>query len=175
MKLFTDDNWQVRQTAVLAVESIRPEDQSLVPAIVEMLKDKNGRVQCAAASALQKVAPKGPELKIAVAAVGKLLEDDGQEFRYNAACTLGNMGPDAKSAVPALDYSRSAMSASKFEEPPPRPWAKSVPLQRPPRPPSSNCLKTGQSTFRLAVVSALADQSRGKDRCSQPSRRCQGR
>ena len=72
-----------------------------VPALIELLNDKDGEVRELAAGSLGQI---GPEAKAAVPALIELLKDKGDRSgtRDSASMALGRIGPDAKEAIPAL-------------------------------------------------------------------------
>ena len=103
----------------LALGHMRDESKATVPLLIKLLKDENCRVRVAAIRALGKM---GPAAKVAVPALTESLKDTAGpeardarpvrvrgrryggrgEVRGHAACALGNIGPEAKSSVPAL-------------------------------------------------------------------------
>ena len=67
-----------------------------MPALIEALKDEDGRVRSNAARAQGYI---GPEAKVAVPALIQALKDEDKYVRDDAAWALGKIGP---AAVPAL-------------------------------------------------------------------------
>jgi HEAT repeat protein len=53
-----------------------------------LLKSDDGLIQCAAALALWTISPKGPEVKMAVSVLAKLLEDEDEDVEEAAAAAL---------------------------------------------------------------------------------------
>jgi HEAT repeat protein len=95
-----------RPTRVAAAETLwkMREKKTATAALTELLKDQDGDVRSAAASALGRI---GPEVKDTVPALMELLKDQWHVEgifcpREAAAWALGNMGPEAKIAVPAI-------------------------------------------------------------------------
>ncbi len=68
-----------------------------VPALTELLTDKDAGIRLAAIQTLREI---GPEAKMAVPALTSLLKN--RDVQCEAASALGRIGPDAKTAVPAL-------------------------------------------------------------------------
>lgn len=82
----------VNQASMNALARIGAE---AIPPLIEAMGDKNAQVSFQAAQTLGKMGPP------AVASLLKVL-DDPRKFRWGAAMSLGLIGPEAKSAVPAL-------------------------------------------------------------------------
>jgi len=77
------------QTAITTLTRMGPRAAKAIPALVEMLGDKNPINRLAGARALGSV---GPEAKLAAGELTKLLEDP--LVRQEAATALGNLGPE---------------------------------------------------------------------------------
>jgi HEAT repeat protein len=88
-----------RKTAAKDIRKIGPEAKAAVPALSEVLKDKNILVRTEAARALGQI---GSEAKAAVPALVEALKDEYAIIRLLAADALGKIGPEAKAAVSAL-------------------------------------------------------------------------
>ena len=88
-----------RQQAAQTLSKIGPDAKAAVPALTEVLKDKDKDVRDAAAEALGKI---GPEAKAAVPALIEALKDQYEHVRELAAQALAQIGPEAKEAVSAL-------------------------------------------------------------------------
>jgi HEAT repeat protein len=86
----------VRQAAAEALAKVGPR---AVPALVDVLKDREPSSRDAAANSLRLM---GPGAKEAVTALAARLKDDSPDVRQRAAEALGAIGPDAKDAAPAL-------------------------------------------------------------------------
>ena len=88
----------VRSRAAQVLGLIGPEAQAAAPTLVEVLRDPEARVRVRAAEALWQVAqdPTG------VALLAAVLGDEDGVLRRDAARFLGQMGPAARPAVPAL-------------------------------------------------------------------------
>ncbi|NQT90763.1 MAG: HEAT repeat domain-containing protein, partial [Candidatus Omnitrophica bacterium] len=123
-----DKNDDVRRSAAEALGEIGSDAKSAISALTEALKDENGDVRVYAAEALGEI---GPAAKSAIPALTEALKDEGMYVRFSAAealskikstispliealkdkdwivrvlvaQTLGEMGPEAKDAIPAL-------------------------------------------------------------------------
>jgi HEAT repeat protein len=70
-----------------------------VPALVELLDDKDTEVRILAASSLGNI---GHDAKTAIPVLTKMLRDKDVFVRSNAAWALGKVGPEARQALPAL-------------------------------------------------------------------------
>jgi len=114
-KALTDKDWFVCVAAAEALGRIGPPAKAALPALAKALPpgnwEKNAREyrpirSAAVAVALLKVDPQGKESKAALALlVDKLLNDDredGEGTRVVGARSLGECGPAARAAVPAL-------------------------------------------------------------------------
>ncbi|MHB1033611.1 MAG: HEAT repeat domain-containing protein [Pirellulales bacterium] len=87
---------RIRPAAARALGQIGP---AAIPALTELLRDKDWEVRCFAAEALGKI---GSEAKMAIPALTALLKDKNPNVRVAAAEALGGIGPEAKTAIPAL-------------------------------------------------------------------------
>jgi HEAT repeat protein len=88
--------------APIAAKALGRLGSAAVPALMETLEVKDGRVQAYAATALMRI---GPDAKPAVPAlieVVKKYKDPAHLARLNAIAALGKIGPGAKEAVPTL-------------------------------------------------------------------------
>jgi len=107
-----DQAWFVRFPATQALEKLGPKAKTAVPALIEALQPKDGvkdfrPIRCAqAAVALAKIDPAAKEIQNAIPLIlEKLLGYDGDGSdgaRAVGATALGEIGPPAASAVPAL-------------------------------------------------------------------------
>ncbi len=70
-----------------------------IPALADLLGNKDYGVRHAAAKAFGKI---GPDAKAAIRALTELLKDKREDVPYYAILALGSIGPDAETAVPAL-------------------------------------------------------------------------
>jgi hypothetical protein len=99
-KALSDPNPEVRDLASIALSSIGPEEALAVPDLVRALSDPVDYVRAPAADALGAMGAK------ASAAVGplaaKLLTQDQGFVLASVAYALGDIGPSAKDAIPAL-------------------------------------------------------------------------
>ncbi len=87
-----------RKAAATAFGNMGP---PAIPALIELLKDKEHMVRWNAAQALVR-GNMGPEAKTAIPILTKWLKDRDEDARRAAAWTLGNVGPEAKAAIPDL-------------------------------------------------------------------------
>jgi HEAT repeat protein len=95
--LIKDENAEVR---VFAIQTIRWLDSSapgLLPVLIEASQDRKPLTRAYAAHTLGLFGEAA-----AVAALLENLKDDNQQVRSTAARSLGEIGPEAKDAVPAL-------------------------------------------------------------------------
>jgi HEAT repeat protein len=97
-KLLDDENYNVRQNSVQALMNMTPESGSAL-ALGLKSKDLNIRNQCLNAFANNKLQVKAPD---AVPLLIEMLKDTAPFVRLQAARALGNFGPEAKDAIPAL-------------------------------------------------------------------------
>ena len=89
-------NGALRESAASALGQFGP---AAVPALAELLKDKNESVRRVAGWSLGRI---GPEAKAAIPALTEMLKDKVESVRSVAASVLGKMGPEVKTAVPAI-------------------------------------------------------------------------
>lgn len=107
-----DQAWFVRYPATQALQKLGPKAKAAVPALIEALQPKDGvkdfrPIRCAqAAVALAKIDPAAKEIQNALPLIlEKLLGYDGDGSdgaRVVGATALGEIGPPAVSALPAL-------------------------------------------------------------------------
>jgi HEAT repeat protein len=90
----------VRQEAARAVGRVGPDAKALLPALSAILEDEEAPTRVTAAFAVWKVGQKAD--KATAACVACLKASPCATFRAQAALVLGEIGPDAKDAVPAL-------------------------------------------------------------------------
>src|SRR5262249_19434764 len=90
----------VRFHAAVALGNLGCAARSAVPALIRTaLRDEEPAVRLEAAMALWKIDHKGP---LVVPALNKALADDNELICWMAADRLGQIGPEARDAVPAL-------------------------------------------------------------------------
>lgn len=94
----TDDHEDVREAAAEALGKIAPAAKEVAPALERALKDEDKFVRCAAGAALAKLGLPGKGLPVLIGA----MEDILPYPRAVAARMLGEVGPPAKAAIPAL-------------------------------------------------------------------------
>lgn len=100
VKAIDHPNPEVRCKAIQAIGHLGVNADSAVPALVRRVNDTEPRVQKYAMEVLPKM---GIRAKLAVdALVGVLQNASDPELRVCAAKALGEIGPDASAAVPAL-------------------------------------------------------------------------
>ncbi|MEK6408415.1 MAG: HEAT repeat domain-containing protein [Acidobacteriota bacterium] len=93
-----DRNASVRSSAALSLGSFAY-NATVVPALIEALKDPDNRVRYMAAQSVIRVHAEPKQvIPILIAA----LKDQDPQVRSEAVSALGAVGPDAKAAVPAL-------------------------------------------------------------------------
>ncbi|HEY7424159.1 MAG TPA: HEAT repeat domain-containing protein [Gemmataceae bacterium] len=98
IKALKDRDTFVRRFSAQALGEIGPDAQSAVRPLTAAVDDSKKEVQSAAAAALGKLGPSGIESLIGI------LRDDSKDtaIRRQAITSLGDLGPAAHSAVPAL-------------------------------------------------------------------------
>jgi len=101
-KLLADSAPRVRCQAALALKSIGPKSSGAVPELTRALRDSVPYVRAGAADALGAI---GPGSRAAVTAlIERLKTDPGPNYVFDSAIyALGNIGPDAKEALPTLE------------------------------------------------------------------------
>jgi HEAT repeat protein len=90
---------KVRLSAANALGRMDTEAQTVVPALVDALKDSSEGVRLSAANALGQL---GSNAKTAVPALIEALKSDNKNVGSFAASALGRIGADAQEAIPAL-------------------------------------------------------------------------
>jgi HEAT repeat protein len=88
-----------RVMATQALQLIGPQDERVVPALSETIKDPNAEARRAAAFALWRL---GSEAKAAVPSLILALKDQDPLVRITAACALGSIQPSDESIGAAL-------------------------------------------------------------------------
>jgi HEAT repeat protein len=106
-KLLSDNELQVREAAALALRDIGPGSVAALPQLTAALKDPAPTVGMAAALAIGQMRdaakPAVPQLIAEIQATDqKQLSNAGVQVLRNIARALGEIGPAAKDAVPAL-------------------------------------------------------------------------
>jgi hypothetical protein len=101
-KLLADSAPRVRCQAALALKSIGPRSSGAVPELTRALSDSVPYVRAGAADAIGAI---GPGSRAAVSAlIERLKTDPGPNYVFDSAIyALGNIGPDAKEALPTLE------------------------------------------------------------------------
>ena len=95
----TEKKHDVRAAAVGALLSVGPKPED-IPVLLKLLRERGAETREAAANCLGKL---GPEAKVAVPQLSKLVADDViGDVRVAAASALGDIGPAALSEVPKL-------------------------------------------------------------------------
>lgn len=94
------EDWRVRLDAAEDLGLIGAEARAAVPSLVEALHDPEGKVRVHAAEALARLDPAGGTDWQTVLRAG--LKERAGSVRRAAAEALGNLGTDARAAVPAL-------------------------------------------------------------------------
>jgi HEAT repeat protein len=98
IKTLRDQEYDQRSKAARILEVLGPRGVAAVPALCDLLEDKDSYVRRAAARSLYI----GPGAKAAVPALTRALRDAHRGTREMAALALGRIGPEAAPAVPAL-------------------------------------------------------------------------
>jgi HEAT repeat protein len=98
LALIRDEDPFVREQAVAAVGAIGPDAAEAQAALAGLLRDENPDVRLAAAQALVR----GRHCPAAVVATVVEILERHPHFAIAAAAVLGDLGPDARAAVPAL-------------------------------------------------------------------------
>lgn len=152
IKKLTDKDFGERLKAARALGGMGEEARLAFGPLFEALKDENAVVRRAAADALEKVPPHKDD----AAMLGQTVKDAGEsvEVRLHAGKALARLGPEAKSALPALldslkekdeSLRRQAMTAIAAVGP----EAKDVPVL-------AKALKDPNLGIRKAAADALA-------------------
>lgn len=95
IRALADKSEGVRRKAAFALGRIAPDPETAVPALINALDDKQEDVCQAAADGLSKIG--APAVKALIEAL-----TGPEKVRQHAANALGEIGPDAKAAIPAL-------------------------------------------------------------------------
>jgi len=93
-KLLTDPEARVRGAAVRSLRRLKPDGEVMLPIMIQVLEQADPQ---GASLAIETIAESGDK---AIAALTKALKNE--RARYWACLALGEAGPKAKSAVPAL-------------------------------------------------------------------------
>ena len=88
-----------RLLPLLVLREIGLDDQSIVPLLCELLKDKHKAIRSEAAGALARM---GAKAKAAQGALLGMLDDGGEEDRHAAVDALVAMGPEGEAALKTL-------------------------------------------------------------------------
>jgi HEAT repeat protein len=86
----------------IAARALARQGSAAVPALIEALEIKDGRVQAYAAKALKQIGPDAKQAAPALIEVVKKHKDPTHVARLEAIAALGKIGPAAKDAVPTL-------------------------------------------------------------------------
>jgi HEAT repeat protein len=97
-----DSDTQVRWWAAHALAAFKEKAKAAVPHLIETLKDADQSVRGEAVTALGKI---GAEPGVVQALIG-MLHDSDPHIRRASAESLGNLGPAARAAIPALEALR---------------------------------------------------------------------
>lgn len=95
-----DPNRNARREALEEIEKLGPKAAEMAPEVVKVLDDKDDLCRVGAAEALGKMGPVAAAASLL--ALHKSLDDEFQEVQKQAAIALGNIGAEAKLAVPGL-------------------------------------------------------------------------
>ncbi|HLW79872.1 MAG TPA: DUF2961 domain-containing protein [Terriglobia bacterium] len=110
-RLLRDDNLRVREAAALALREMGKGAAGTIPDLCAALKDPAGTVQMTAALALGRMGDAATAAAPALAAAFEApdenqLTNEGVQVLRNIAYALGDIGPGARSAIPALSRIR---------------------------------------------------------------------
>ncbi len=100
VKALGHENDSMRASAAGALGKIGPPARAALPALRKALKDKHEPARIVAALSISRLDPSNAGTVVAM--VVEMLEGKDRQRRVKAAFILGQMGPVAKSAVPAL-------------------------------------------------------------------------
>jgi HEAT repeat protein len=102
LKTLNDPEWIVRSYAASALCAFGADAKDAAPALTRALKDQEGHVRVSAAEALWRIEGKvDPALAILIGSL--TVKKVNHDYVADAAAkVLGQMGPEAKAAVPAL-------------------------------------------------------------------------
>ena len=114
-KALADVNPRVRTLAAIALEAMGPTAAPAVPNLVEALSDLVDYVRVPAADALGAMGPAG-RAAVRPLAARLLVKDEQVMVLRSVATALGNIGPDAREALPALDQVRRQLRVSYAAE-----------------------------------------------------------
>jgi HEAT repeat protein len=96
-------NSEVRRAGLnVLVRIVEREDKEAIPALKELLEDRDVEIQRNAALALSNIGGKQAAIAVPVLLTTLRSTSDDVDLRRNAAAGLGNLGPDAAAAVPEL-------------------------------------------------------------------------
>jgi HEAT repeat protein len=95
-RLLADESPKVRWSAARSLGRIGPQASAAVPALIEALKDEDESVRMFAAWALPRVGPQAKDVPALIEAF------KGRRGVSGVAEALGQIGPEAKDALPAL-------------------------------------------------------------------------
>jgi HEAT repeat protein len=96
INLMTDKNEAIRRKAAFALGRLAGDPDKTISVLVEAFKDESDEVRQAAGDALSKFG------KTAVAPLIELLKSDNPKAKHQASVSLGEIGSEAKDAVPFL-------------------------------------------------------------------------
>jgi len=111
----SDSSPQVRSLAAIALESMGPTAAPALSDLVRTLSDPVVYVRAAAADALGAMRPEGRRA-VHTLADRLLAKDEDVMVLRSVAAALGNIGPDAKDALPALERSLKQLRVSYTAE-----------------------------------------------------------
>ena len=106
-KFLTNDNLGVREAATLALREMGKGAAGTIPDLCSALKDRAGTVRMTAALALGRMGDPATSAVPALAAAFEVpgeneLNNEGVQVLRNIAYAQGDIGPGARSAIPAL-------------------------------------------------------------------------
>lgn len=102
IRAIQDNDWGIRNNAVIALQFYRDQAPVVVPVLVNSLKDPVVQVRLMAAKALAKVDLQAAVRAGVVPIAINILQDTNDQVAYQAAELLGELGQEPSLAVPAL-------------------------------------------------------------------------
>ncbi len=99
MKVYNVDKPHTRLEAVIAIREIGPGAREAIPVLIETIRITRNHDKKFLFATVNALLAMGKEI---VPDMITLLKDDNWEMRRGSAWMLGNLGPEAKDAVPAL-------------------------------------------------------------------------
>lgn len=99
IEMLKDKDPSRKYAALQALSEIGPEAKEAIPILIETIRETKNRDKRILVACNHALFGMGKEI---VPTMISLLKDDDSEMRRGSAWMLGNLGPDAKDAIPAL-------------------------------------------------------------------------